>query len=39
LTVTVFALRSIPVMVPVIVTSRPIAPAGVSPGLELTRVS
>src|SRR5262245_65697285 len=39
LTVTVWFFRSMAVIVTVAVTSRPTAPAGVSPGLELTRVS
>jgi hypothetical protein len=37
--VTVLAFLSIAVMVAVIEISRPMAPAGVSPGLELVRVS
>ncbi len=39
LIVTVWAFLSTAVMVAVTVTSRPMAPAGVSPGFELTRVS
>ena len=39
LMVTVGAFLSIAVMVAVTVTSRPMAPPGVSPGLELTRLS